>query len=83
MWFAFIGAVTVWLVGLPISCFFGPQNWRETLDPNLISPWTKFLLPNDMKHVAMIEMARKDCDVGVDDDVDVGNGNAIITYSKE
>lgn len=88
MWFAFIGAITVWLVGLPVSYFFGPKDVRNTLDPNLISPWAQCLLPKGMKHVAMQEKQRKDdecnnCTAVDDAEVEKLTGKTTITFSPE
>lgn len=47
-WYAFIGTIIVWMFGIPMSYIFG-KNTVETMDPSLISPVAKFLLPKKMR----------------------------------
>lgn len=51
-WFSFIGTIVVWIVGVPISYFFGPAA-HESLDPNLISPVAWRLLPKRLRQAVM------------------------------
>lgn len=67
MWNAAIGTVIVWVVGVPLSYIFGHKNIRRSLDPNLVSPIVRFLLPKGAEHLAMQEVATTEgCDGGKD-----------------
>lgn len=53
-WYTFIGTMTVWIVGVPISYIFG-ANTEKSLDPNLISPVAWCLLPKRLKRMVNVK----------------------------
>lgn len=57
-WLSFIGTVITLLVGIPLSHLIGPQDTIHTLDPNLVSPYIRFLMPN-RKSIELAEISVK------------------------
>ncbi len=52
-WYPFIGALIVWIVGIPLSHIIGSSDDMEKLNPDLIAPQAKFLIPKRLLHVQL------------------------------
>lgn len=52
-WYPFIGTIIVWIIGIPLSYIYG-SNPVNSVNPNLISPIARFLLPPQVWEGEMI-----------------------------
>lgn len=52
-WYPFIGALIVWIVGIPLSHIIGSPDDLDKLNPDLIAPQAKFLIPKRLMHVEL------------------------------
>jgi len=52
-WYPFIGAFIVWIVGVPLSHLLGTSEDLNNLNPDLIAPQAKFLIPQRLLHVEL------------------------------
>lgn len=56
-WYPVIGAMIVWIVGIPVSYITGGQCLKK-LEKRLISPISHFLLPRDMRLSAELPLQK-------------------------
>lgn len=52
-WYPFIGAFIVWVVGIPLSHIIGSSEDLNKLNPDLIAPQAKFLIPKRLLHIEL------------------------------
>lgn len=52
-WYPFIGALIVWIVGIPLSHIVGTPDDLNNLNPDLIASQAKFLIPQRLLHVEL------------------------------
>lgn len=52
-WYPFIGALIVWIIGIPLSHILGTPDDLNKLNPDLIAPQAKFLIPKRLLHVEL------------------------------
>ncbi|KAG4075104.1 hypothetical protein HA402_013499 [Bradysia odoriphaga] len=52
-WYPFIGAFIVWIVGIPLSHVIGSVDDLDKLNPDLIAPLARLLIPKRFMHVEL------------------------------
>ncbi|XP_037039646.1 sodium-coupled monocarboxylate transporter 1-like isoform X2 [Bradysia coprophila] len=52
-WYPFIGAFIVWIVGIPLSHVIGSADDLDQLNPDLIAPLSRLLIPKRLLHVEL------------------------------
>lgn len=59
MWYAPLGALITWTSAIIISYFTGGQDLSK-LNPNLLAPCIKYMLPKKYQHIQLQDLTKLD-----------------------